>query len=213
MFAFIRGSVGPYGIKILRSQIATSKMKKQSTAKLLNMPAHGGDPVFAVETQIFLLRQQRVILDIHLAELYDVPVKRLNEQVKRNQERFPSDFMFQLTIKEQDALRSQTATSKKGRGGRRYRPYAFTEHGAIMAATVLNSKKAVAMSVFVVRAFVRLREMLATNRRLAMKIHELEKRMDGNDETLIDLFDAIRELMAIKRSPRRRIGFQLPAAK
>ncbi len=177
------------------------------------MPAHGGDPVFAVETQIFLLRQQRVILDIHLAELYDVPVKRLNEQVKRNQERFPSDFMFQLTIKEQDALRSQTATSKKGRGGRRYRPYAFTEHGAIMAATVLNSKKAVAMSVFVVRAFVRLREMLATNRRLAMKIHELEKRMDGNDETLIDLFDAIRELMAIKRSPRRRIGFQLPAAK
>jgi hypothetical protein len=187
-------------------------MKKQ-TAKLLDITGRPGSQLFAVQSRITFLRQQRVILDVHLAELYGVPVKRLNEQVKRNDERFPSDFMFQLTPKEEVALRSQIATSKKGRGGRRYPPYAFTEHGAIMAATVLNSKMAVAMSVFVVRAFVRLREMLATNRRLAAKINELEKRMDGTDDTFVDLFQAIQELMRIKRSPPRKIGFQLPAAK
>lgn len=189
------------------------KMNKRSTAKLLDMPKRRGSPPFAVESHILFLRHRRVILDVDLAELYGVTVKRLNQQVTRNAERFPSDFMFQISAREHEVLRLQIATSKTGSGGRRYLPYAFTEHGAIMAATVLNSKMAVAMSVFVVRAFVRLREMLATNRRLAAKIYELEKRMDGNDETLIDLFDAIRELMAIKPSTRRRIGFQLPAAK
>jgi len=197
---------------ILRSQNCDLKMKKQS-AKLPDMPGRRGSQLFAVQSRILFLRQQRVILDVHLAELYGVTVKRLNEQVKRNHERFPSDFMFRLAIKEERALRSQIATSKKGRGGRRYPPYAFTEHGAIMAATVLNSKMAVAMSLFVVRAFVRLRELLATNRRLAAKINELEKRMDGTDDTLVDLFQAIKELMTIKRSPRRKIGFQLPVAK
>src|ERR1700736_328073 len=114
-----------------------------------------------VESRILILRGHKVILDSDLAELYGVPVKRLNEQVKRNVERFPADFMFQLSAREHDHLRSQFATSKQARGGRRYPPYAFTEHGAIMAATVLNSKRAVEMSVFVVRAFVRLRELLA----------------------------------------------------
>jgi len=188
-------------------------MKKRKKAILLTMPKRAGTPTVAVESRILFVRHHRVILDADIAKLYGVPVKRLNEQVKRNQERFPSDFMFQLTEKEHAALRSQIATSKKGRGGRRYPPYAFTEHGAIMAATVLNSKMAVAMSLFVVRAFVRLRELLATNRRLAAKINELEKRMDGTDDTLVDLFQAIKELMTIKRSPRRKIGFQLPAAK
>jgi hypothetical protein len=131
------------------------------------MPNRYANTPNAVESRILSLRHQRVILDADLAELYGVPVKRLNEQVKRNQERFPSDFMFQLNSKEHDCLRSQFATSNKSRGGRRYAPHAFTEHGAIMAATVLNSKRAVQMSVFVVRAFVRLREMLATSRRLA----------------------------------------------
>jgi hypothetical protein len=187
-------------------------MKKQTT-KLLDMPGRRGSQLFAVQSRILFLRQQRVILDVHLAELYGVTVKRLNQQVTRNGERFPPDFMFQLNAKEHEALRLQIATSKKGRGGRRYPPYAFTEHGAIMAATVLNSKMAVDMSVFVVRAFVRLREMLATNRRLAAKINELEKRIDGTDDTLVDLFQAIKELMSIKRSPRRKIGFQLPTAK
>src|SRR5580698_3480830 len=177
------------------------------------MPKRRATSAVTVESRILILRHQRVILDVDIARLYGVSVKRLNEQVKRNQERFPSDFMFQLTDRENGALRSQIATSKKSRGGRRYTPYAFTEHGAIMAATVLNSERAVQMSVFVVRAFVQLREMLATNRRLAGKINELEKRMDGTDDALVDLFQAIRELMRIKRSPQRRIGFQLPAAK
>ena len=178
--------------------------------KLLRMPKRRGTP--AVESHILFLRYHRVILDADIAKLYGVTVKRLNEQVKRNQERFPSDFMFQLTEKEHDALRSQFATSKKSRGGRRYPPYAFTEHGAIMAATVLNSERAVQMSVFVVRAFVRLREMLATNRRLAGKINELENRLDTHDSVIQELIEAIKELMTPKEAPRGRIGFQPPAA-
>jgi len=148
---------------------------------------------------------------VHLAELYGVPVKRLNQQVTRNRERFPSDFTFQLNPKEHDALRLQFATSNKTRGGRRYAPHAFTEHGAIMAATVLNSKRAVQMSVFVVRAFVRLREMLATNRRLAVKLYELENRLDSHDSVIVSLIKAIRQLMTPKSPRRPRIGFELPA--
>src|SRR5208282_946350 len=123
----------------------------------------------------------------------------------------PHRLMFQLTEKEHFALRSQFATSNKTRGGRRYTPYAFTEHGAIMAATVLNSKRAVQMSVFVVRAFVRLREMLATNRRLAGKIDELENRLDTHDSVIVELIEAIKDLMTPQETPRVRIGFQLPA--
>ena len=164
-----------------------------------------------VESRIIVLRQHKVILDSDLAELYGVPVKRLNEQVKRNQERFPDDFMFRLTVEENESLRSQNATSKESRGGRRYAPYAFTEHGAIMAATVLNSERAVEMSVFVVRAFVRLREMLATNQQLASKIDELEQRLDTHDASIQDLIEAIRELMAPASATGRKIGFELPA--
>src|SRR5690242_15235173 len=167
---------------------------------------------FPVESRILVLRGQRVILDGDLAELYGVPVKRLNEQVKRNRERFPADFVFQLNAREQEALRSLNATSKSGRGGRRYPPYAFTEHGAIMAATVLNSERAVEMSVFVVRAFVRLREMLATNRKLASKMDELERRLDTHDATIQELIEAIRELMAPEPAKGRKIGYELPAA-
>jgi phage regulator Rha-like protein len=188
------------------------KMKQSKKATLLRMPKRGGTPAFVVESRILILRHRRVILDVDIAHLYGVPVKRLNEQVKRNQERFPSDFMFQLTRKEHAALRSQIATSKKTRGGRRYTPYALTEHGAIMAATVLNSKRAVRMSVFVVRAFVRLREMLATNRRLAGKIAELENGLDTHDSVIQDLIEAIKELLTPEARPRRRIGFQLPAS-
>ncbi len=159
------------------------------------------------------MRHQKVILDTDLAELYCVPVKRFNEQVKRNRDRFPPDFMFQLNSKEYDSLRSQIATSKAGRGGRRYLPQAFTEHGAIMAATVLKSERAVEMSVFVVRAFVRLREMLATNRQVAIKITERERRLETHDATIQELIDAIRQLMAPSRVRRRKIGFVLPPAK
>ncbi len=177
------------------------------------MPKHRVTSPCAVESRILLLRHQRVILDADIAELYGVPVKVLNQQIKRNQKRFPPDFVFQLSAKEYEALRSQVVTSKERRGGRRYLPYAFTEHGAIMAATVLNSERAVEMSVFVVRAFVRLREMLANNRKLAGKIDELENRLDTHDSTIQDLIEAIKELMTPEDPPRKRIGFQLPAGK
>jgi phage regulator Rha-like protein len=187
-------------------------MKTKHTAALLKMPKGVPAPAIAVESRILFLRHQRVILDADIAKLYGVPVKRLNEQVKRNHQRFPSDFMFQLTVKEHDALRSQIATSNKSRGGRRYPPYVFTEHGAIMAATVLNSKRAIQMSVFVVRAFVRLREMLSANRQLAGKIVELESRLNTNDSVLVELLRAIKDLMEPKAVSSGRIGFQLPCS-
>ena len=173
-----------------------------------------------LERRIFVIRGQRVMLDRDLAEVYGVPTKRLNEQVKRNRDRFPSDFVFQLTRSEVEAcnrsqsatgsgnlpgperaqgeaqsLRSQSATSKKGRGGIRRLPYAFTEHGAVMAANVLQSPAAVSASILVVRAFIRLREMLASNAELALKLAELERRMVGHDRQFAVVFDAIRKLM------------------
>jgi len=162
---------------------------------------------------ILVLRGHRVLLDSHLAALYGVTTKRLNEQVKRNAERFPDDFMFRLTTEEVTALRSQIATSKRsaGRGGRRYLAYAFTEHGAIQAANVLNSPKAVEMGIYVVRAFLRLREMLASNAELARRFAQLEARLDkkleDHDEAIAAILSAIRQLMN-PLSPRRRpIGF------
>jgi hypothetical protein len=177
------------------------------------MSKHQTALAIPVESKILVLRQHRVILDSDLAELYGVPVKRLNEQVKRNRERFPADFVFRLTTEEHDSLRSQIATSNEGRGGRRHLPHAFTEHGAIMAATVLNSERAVEMSVFVVRAFVRLREMLASNHELAAKIEELERRLETHDTAIQDLLEAIKQLMAPPEGPRGSIGFQLPPGK
>lgn len=150
------------------------------------------------------------MLDSDLAELYGVPTKRFNEQVKRNLARFPDDFMFQLTEEEHAALRSQFATSNIGRGGRRYAPYVFTEHGAMMAATILNSPRAVEMSVFVVRAFVQLREMLATHKELAARLEALEMKVGGHDETIADIIHAIRQLMAAPEPARRPIGFVIP---
>jgi hypothetical protein len=169
--------------------------------------------VVPIESRITILRHQKVILDTALAELYRVPVKRLNQQVNRNRERFPSDFMFQLTPREFAALRLQFATSNKGRGGRRSLPYAFNEHGAIMAATVLNSDQAVEMSVFVVRAFVRLREMLAANRELAARIEELEEHLEKHDGAIQEIIHVIKKLMNPPPSRRSKIGFALPPAR
>jgi len=149
-----------------------------------------------VESRILVLRGHRVILDADLAELYGVEVKRLNQQVKRNIDRFPGDFVLQLSSAEYESLRLQIATSNEGRGGRRYLPYAFTEHGAIMAATVLNSTRAIEMSIFVVRAFVRMREALAANQQIVAKLTELECRLESHDADIQDLVEAIRELMA-----------------
>jgi ORF6N domain len=165
---------------------------------------------------ILILRGHRVILDHDLAPIYGVTTKRLNEQVKRNTKRFPDDFMFRLTLDESDFLRSRTATSKiaAGRGGRRYLPYAFTEHGAIQAANVLNSLRAVEMSVYVVyvvRAFVQLREMLASNEELAKRLDELEarieKKLTTHDEAIAAMLSAIRALMTPPAPKRRGIGF------
>ena len=160
------------------------------------------------DSRILFLRGHKAILDSDLAELYGVTAKRLNEQIKRNAARFPSDFLFQLTRGERDSLRSQIATSNNGRGGRRYLPYGFTEHGAIMAATVLNSKRAIQMSIFVVRAFVRMREALAANQQIVAKLLELEHRLENHDGTIQELVAAIRELMLPPPPNRRRIGFQ-----
>ncbi|MCC7312278.1 MAG: ORF6N domain-containing protein [Sulfuritalea sp.] len=169
--------------------------------------------VDAIASRILTLRGQRVIVDTDLATLYGVPTKRLNEQVRRNAERFPADFMFALSQEEWDALRSQSATLKTGRGQhRKYLPYAFTEHGAIMAATVLNSPRAVEVSIYVVRAFVQLRELLAGHKELAKRLNELETRMERKlmtqDQAIAGILNAIRQLMAPPPAQKKRpIGF------
>lgn len=160
-----------------------------------------------VEQRIHSIRGHRVILDSDLASLYGVATKRLNEQVKRNADRFPEDFMFRLTEEEAEVLRSQIATSSEGHGGRRYQPYAFTEHGAIMAANVLNNTRAVKVSILVVRAFVRLRQVLATHRELTHKLDELERRVGTHDEAIRELMTAVRQLMELPQPERREIGF------
>jgi phage regulator Rha-like protein len=160
------------------------------------------------DSRIRLLRGQKIILDSDLAELYGVPLKRLNQQVTRNARRFPADFRFRLSRSEHENLRLQFATSSLKHGGRRYLPFAFTEHGAIMAATVLNSKRAIQMSIFVVRAFVRMREALAANQQIAAKLTELEHRLENHDGTIQELVAAIRELMLPPPPNRRRIGFE-----
>lgn len=165
--------------------------------------------------RIFTLRRQKVVLDADLARIYGVTTARLNEQVKRNLTKFPKDFLFRLSTSEFGRLMSQYATSNRGRGGRRKLPWAFTEHGAIMAATILNSERAVAMSVYVVRAFVKFRELLAGNRDLAKKFSELEhrltERLDIHEKAILRLFAEIRKILnpppPPTKPPKRRIGF------
>src|SRR5438874_8927007 len=157
---------------------------------------------------IHLVRGQRVMLDSDLAKIYQVSTKRLNQQLRRNRSRFPVDFAFRLTVEELTNLRLQTATSKK-HGGLRYLPWVFTEHGAIMLASVLNSDVAVQASVRVVRAFVRLREMVSGNAVLAAKLAELERRLDSHDEAIANLFEAIRQLLTPPTKKKREIGFHV----
>jgi hypothetical protein len=176
-------------------------------------------PAERIAGAILVVRGQKVIVDADLAALYGVETRRLNEQVRRNLDRFPADFMFQLTAEEMGALMSQSATSKPGRGGRRKLPLVFTEHGALMAATVLNSPRAVEVSLYVVRAFVRLREALSANKDLAAKLAELEKKTEAlalkhnalasnTRAQLHQVFEAIRELMRPPEPLRKRpIGF------
>ncbi|MEX2138247.1 MAG: ORF6N domain-containing protein [Pirellulales bacterium] len=157
-----------------------------------------------IERAIHVVRGEKVMLDSDLAALYGVTTARLNEQVRRNRDRFPSDFAFQLTQQEFARLMSQIATSKEGRGGRRKLPYAFTEHGAIMLASVLNSPIAVDASIQVVRAFIRLRELLVSNKVLVKRLDELEAQYD---KQFAVVFEAIRQLMSPPEQPPREMGF------
>jgi ORF6N domain len=167
-----------------------------------------------IENQILLIRAEKVMLDADLAALYGVTTKRLNEQVKRNAARFPEDFMFRLTGAEIEVLnRSQIATGSQKHRDPRFPPYAFTEHGAIQAANVLNSARAVEMSVHVVRAFVRLREMVAANKDLAKKLDAIERKVASHDQAIVGLIDAIRQLTTPAPTKRRPIGFVTPKEK
>lgn len=176
-------------------------------------------PLEAITSRIVLLREQKVLLDADLAALYGVETRRLNEQVRRNRERFPSDFIFELTPEEFANLRSQSATSSWG--GRRKLPMAFTEHGAIMAATVLSSPRAIQVSVYVVRAFVQLRELALGHRDLSKRLDAMEDKVEhlaaqhdsfsrNTQNQLRQLFDALRALAMPPASPKRPIGFITP---
>jgi hypothetical protein len=167
----------------------------------------------AIGEKIFTIRGQKVILDFDLAEMYEVPTKRLNEQIKRNKGRFPKDFMFQLTSHEWEALKLQIAISNSSMRSQfataskrnvRFFPSAFTEHGAAMAANVLNSPRAVEMSIFIVRAFIRLRQMLLANKELRQELEEM-KRL-SNDRFQI-VFETLDHLLAVEARPKRKIGF------
>ena len=164
--------------------------------------------VASVERRIYLVRGQKVMLDADLAQLYGVPTSRLNEQVKRNRKRFPSDFMFELKLDEANSLISQNAISNAGRGGRRKPTYAFTEQGVAMLSSVLKSDRAVHVNIAIMRAFVKLREIIATHRELAQKIEELERNYQRHDAQIQAVFDAIRQLLEPPTpSHKRRIGF------
>ena len=189
-----------------------------------NPARYAAEPLGAL---IFTIRGQRVMLDADLASIYGVQTRRLNEQVRRNAERFPGDFMFQLTRQEAADLKSQFATSSpadirsqfatdSGHGGRRKLPYAFTEHGAIMAANVLNSPEAIQMSVFVVRAFIKMREALISRSELERRLLRIENVLLAHDESIRELYDQIRPLLlhhrlrqenglALKRKKQRHL--------
>jgi hypothetical protein len=170
------------------------------------MPKQAIVPVERIESHILLIRGQKVMLDSDLAGLYGVSTKRLNEQVKRNQDRFPADFMFKLTAREKAEVVANCDHLQKLKFYPGL-PNAFTEHGAIMVASVLNTPRAIDVSVYVVRAFVKLREILGTHKELAGKLTELESRVEAHDEHLTELFEAIRQLMEPPPKPRKRIGF------
>jgi hypothetical protein len=165
-------------------------------------------PDEAIAAQIHWIRGEKVMLDEDLAALYQVPTKRLNEQVRRNMDRFPEDFMFVLDEREWDPLRSQFATSKKGRGGRRYPPMAFTEHGVLMLSSVLNSERAIAVNIRIMRIFVRMNRILMNDRELLLRLERMEDRQDTSDEALARLFEAVRQLMEKPAWDRKRLGFK-----
>ncbi len=194
----------------MRSQFATGSEGNDMSNE---MPLQ----VDQIGSLIRTIRGQKVILDTDLARIFGVPTFRFNEAIKRNRERFPPDFLFQLTQEEHETLTSQIAMSKVGRGGRRTLPYAFTENGAIMAANVLNSPAAVRMSVFVVRAFVKMRDLLGGTKELARQLADLEKkltaRLDVHESVIVDVLRRVMEILdpppPPPDPPRKRIGFHV----
>lgn len=187
------------------SQIVTPKNKGGNMKEAI--------PQEVIENKIYLIRGHKVMLSTHLANLYGVKVKALIQAVKRNTERFPEDFMFQLTWTEVQSLRSQfvtlekIVTSTKGRHFK-YEPYAFTEQGVAMLSSVLNSKKAIQVNIVIMRAFVKLRQILSTHKELVHKLNELERKFEKHDVEIQSIFGAIRQLMAPPEPPKRRIGFR-----
>lgn len=165
-------------------------------------------PMERIQNLIFLMRGEKVMLDSHLADLYRVATGTLNRSVKRNLERFPGDFMFQLKPQEVANLKCQIGISSSEHGGRRRsRPYVFTEQGVAMLSSVLRSQRAVQVNVAIMRAFVSLRRMMAANEVFARKLAELERRLESHDASIKSLFDAIRQLMQPPPKPKREIGF------
>jgi hypothetical protein len=160
----------------------------------------------SIESKIYIIRGEKVMLDFDLAELYQIPTKRLKEQVKRNTNRFPRDFMFVLTNQELKDLRSQFATSSSGWGGHRTPPFAFTEQGVAMLSSVLQSDRAIHVNIAIMRAFVQMRQILISNKEFENKLADLESKYEKHDHELKAVFDAIRRLMAIRAIPHRRIA-------
>jgi ORF6N domain len=163
----------------------------------------------AIEKRIFVVRERQVMLDEDLADLYGVETKRLIQQVKRNLKRFPRDFMFQLTKVEVEALRSQIATSKTGRGGRRYAPYVFTEQGVAMLSGVLHSDRAIAVNIEIMRAFVELRRVAGSYALIEKRLKQIEEGMDEHDERFAQIFNALHQLINPPAKPKRPVGFRV----
>lgn len=177
-----------------------AKRKKPGTARALV-------PAASIERRIYLIRDQKVMLDSDLAQLYQVPTKRLNEAVKRHSGRFPEDFMFQLTEEESGHLRSQSATSKEVRGGRRYRESVFTEQGVAMLSSVLTTVRAIQVNIGIMRAFVKAREVFASNRELAREIEDIRRTTKEHGTHIERLFTIVEQLMLPEVPAKRRIGF------
>jgi phage regulator Rha-like protein len=177
---------------------------KKTPTPARNLPV----PVEMIERRIYLIRGKKVMLDSDLAELYEVETKALNRAVRRNLDRFPEDFMFQLTKEETESLRFQIGTSKEGRGGRRYLPYVFTEQGVAMLSSVLNSERAVQVNIVIMRTFVKLREMLQSNDELNRKLTAIERKLVVHDAQFKIVFDELRKMIAAPEKPRRQIGFR-----
>ncbi len=178
--------------------------KKTPTSIAERLPV----PIQLIERRICLIRGQKVMFDTDLAKLYKVATKVLNQAVKRNHARFPDDFMFQLTLEEAESLRSQFVTSNPGRGGRRYQPLAFTEHGVAMLAAVLRSQRAAQMSILIIRAFVKMRELLASHKDLAARVEKLEAAQKKHGSIIGILAEEIDEMKRLPEPPQRRIGFK-----